>query len=316
MKLLLTYFLFSTSFFAIGQKHLDSLEYELIRSTAIYRNNLLANSKDNIENLKDLQQRWKEVEPDQNVLDYILFNATIAIGAYDSDATLIRKKINKFVSESPLKDFVSDYDIEIIKQNADILLFANDGFLNYKYPFGVSLDSAYLEEIKFLNIQNGESLADIGSGTGSHILLLSMMYPENDFIINEIDNQLLNLIKNRIALNSNILDTISRKLILVNGSRKQTNSPRKVDIMLLRNSFHHFSKKLAMLESIDESLYDDGRVILVESLRGSKQTRDDCESKMHYDSIIKIIKKSSFKINREVVKDRKLLLELVKKSSF
>jgi len=96
----------------------------------------------------------------------------------------------------------------------------------------------------------------------------------------------------------------------VRGRKKETKfEPASLDKIIIRNSFHHFSKKEAMLASIKTSLKPNGVLFLQEPLKSGK----GCAMKMEEAEIKEILISNGFILEKEMNVEDKLVLKFLKK---
>ncbi len=278
----------------------DTIEQSLISATNEFRNSILLNSPD-YEDFEALKRRWSKIEKDEDIIKDLLYNLTYGIQVYDPKFKRIQKILKKQYPNSLLHTKISEQDVETIKKNLDLLSFINDQYLEDKYPYKIKLDTANINEIKFINIQPNEVIADIGSGNGNQILLTSLIYQQNDFILSEIDFSLVIFLQEKIKRNSSLLFKYNRRIDIAIGKNKSLNLGTRVDKIIVRNSFHHFKKKEEMLESMIEYLNPNGSVIFIEPLKSNSTSVDECKLKMDAEDVIKIINQSSLKISKQEI---------------
>ena len=115
-----------------------------------------------------------------------------------------------------------------------------------------------------LPIKPGETIADIGAGTGYFTLRLAQRVgPKGKVIAVEIRQEMLDLIARRNLKNvSLVLDTETDPKL----------QPATVDLAFVANSYHEFTHPRDMMTAIRESLKPNGRLVVIEY---AKEREDD-----------------------------------------
>ena len=111
-----------------------------------------------------------------------------------------------------------------------------------------------------LEIRKGAVVADVGTGVGYHAWRLAeIVGPTGKVIAEDIQDGMIQLLKKNI---------VERKLTNVEavlGSETDPRLPEKaVDLVLMVDVYHEFSKPIEMMANIKKSLNPGGRVVLVE----------------------------------------------------
>jgi ubiquinone/menaquinone biosynthesis C-methylase UbiE len=114
--------------------------------------------------------------------------------------------------------------------------------------------------IESLNIKKGESVADIGAGTGAFLKLLSdKTGPAGKVYAVDISDEFVKHMKKR---------KVKEKLLnleVVKGEMEKTTLPENsIDVVFICNTYHHFGNYKAMLEDIKKILKKNGRLSIVE----------------------------------------------------
>lgn len=285
----------------------DSLQEQLIKATLEFRHSIFNNSPDHKE-LKALERRWRTIEPNDTISAYLVYNISYYLQVYDPPLKRIRKVTKKFAPNTALADSINESDLDMLRNNLDLLSFIFDGFMEYDFPYKVRLDTFNLKEIEFINVRPNETIADIGSGGGNHILLLSLMYPENNFVLSELGYSYVSFLQKKINRHREILFRNERFIEVVVGKKKHLNLGKRVDKIIIRNTFHHFSKKEKMLNAIPDYLNTGGKVIFIEPMQTNRTSIDNCSQKIDYQTIIEYVNASPLKIIEEKIIDNTLFL--------
>ncbi len=286
----------------------DSVEWKtnFINALSIYRNYLIQNDIENTENLKNTIKKWEEFEQNPETLKAIIYQSKFAYALKDVSYNFIIKKANSEYPHSHLPNQITEEDLQIFSQNSDLVDLISFEVLDYKYPFRIIPNHRLFEEIEFYDIQQNEIIAEIGAGNGTFSQMLSMLGKEITLIINEIDKDVLKYIAIKKENKAYRID--SNHILIVKGSKKEINLPHPVDKIIIRNSFHHFSKKQQMLESIIGSLNPNGRLFIFETLK-NETNPSACKYKMEDYEIKSIFENTGFLLQNEKKIGNTILLE-------
>ncbi|MDO9044817.1 MAG: class I SAM-dependent methyltransferase [Methanobacteriaceae archaeon] len=117
-----------------------------------------------------------------------------------------------------------------------------------------------LEIIKNLNIENGMVVADIGTGGGYFTKEFSRKVRENGIVhAIDINQKALDFISNNLEKES--IKNVKTLLANPNG----INLPEKsVDLIFLRNAFHHLPEQEKYFKNIKQFLKDDGKIAIID----------------------------------------------------
>ena len=149
----------------------------------------------------------------------------------------------------------------------------------FAYGSALSLgDCKNLEEyLELLEITDGQIIAEIGAADAYTLAAFSVVLDSATLYAQDINKKYLN---EESFLNVtdyyNRLRTASQTngLNYVIGKKKKTNLPKGIfDAVFIKNSFHEFSNKKAMLQDISALLNDSGRVIISDEFTTYKKGR-------------------------------------------
>lgn len=113
--------------------------------------------------------------------------------------------------------------------------------------------------IKNMNIKAGDTIADIGAGSGYHVFKMAPLAKEGLVFAVDIQEEMLSAMKTRI-LGENV-----NNVKLVKGTEKSVNLPaNSVDKLLMVDVYHEFNHPKEMMASIKTALRADGKIYLIE----------------------------------------------------
>jgi protein-L-isoaspartate O-methyltransferase len=113
--------------------------------------------------------------------------------------------------------------------------------------------------IKNMNIKPGDTIADIGAGSGYHVFKMAPMAKDVFVYAVDIQDEMLAVMDYRIE---NLeIDNVA----VTKGSEEGVNLPENsVDKILMVDVYHEFSYPIEMMASIKKALRADGKIYLIE----------------------------------------------------
>jgi ubiquinone/menaquinone biosynthesis C-methylase UbiE len=114
--------------------------------------------------------------------------------------------------------------------------------------------------LNVLKIAKGASVADIGAGSGYiTVKLVARVGPTGQVFANDLQPQMLQMLAKRLA------DRHIANVTLVQGTIDDPKlPPASVDLELMVDVYHEFSRPQAMLQHLREALKPGGRLVLLE----------------------------------------------------
>jgi len=112
--------------------------------------------------------------------------------------------------------------------------------------------------IKALNLKKGETVADIGAGTGAFLKLLhDKVGPSGKVYAVDISEEFVAYMKKRHVDLTN--------LTVIKGATTTTKLPaNSIDVAFICNTYHHFGDYSEMLKDIKKILKKNGRLYIIE----------------------------------------------------
>jgi ubiquinone/menaquinone biosynthesis C-methylase UbiE len=117
-----------------------------------------------------------------------------------------------------------------------------------------------------LDIKPGFSIGDIGSGGGYYALRFARIVGDSGRVYAvDIEQGNLDFVK-RQAVQEHLEERIEGIL----GTEESSNlSEGSVDLLFLRNSFHHIKNRHTYFENLKKSLKDSGKIVVIDHKKGS-----------------------------------------------
>jgi precorrin-6B methylase 2 len=113
--------------------------------------------------------------------------------------------------------------------------------------------------LKNMNIKPGDTIADIGAGSGYHVFKMAPMAKDVFVYAVDIQDEMLAVMDYRIE--NMEIDNVA----VVKGSEESINLPENsVDKILMVDVYHEFSYPTEMIASIKKALRADGKIYLIE----------------------------------------------------
>ncbi len=260
-----------------------------------YRNELISGNREDLLHLKLLLKKWNRFELSAEDRDFFIFNALYLKREHYSFKAIKRKFLKYF----PHPDFVNAFteeDLEIMSNNSHMMDLINSGILELDYPFVIEPETDFFGEMDFYGLDNGMRVAEIGAGSGQISTLVGIIFERMQIFINEKDFFAIDYIENKIK-NCHSLNPTNR-MVVVKGKAKTGNlEGLELDKIFIRNSFHHFSKKEAMLASIKLSLKSNGELFLLENVMDFHNEGENyCSRELKLADIKMYLRKAGFRL--------------------
>ena len=276
-----------------------------------YRSYLLRKNPQATLELKLLFDNWEHIHVSDERNASITVNVLVSAEIYGMSFKSIAKKIEKYMPDSEIGKIITERDVEILTRNDELMNLVHIGLLSPIYPFAINPKTTLLEEIKFYDISDGEVIGEVGAGTGTFSLILNIIKPDNVLYVNDVDWVYLEYISR--VLNRSESQFNTDNIHIVKGNKSSTTFQQaSMDKIIIRNTYHHFSKKQKMLKSIYESLKPGGRMYILDPIVELDGHVNNCEQALPKNEIINTVIASGFHLEKEVTLSSKVLMEFVK----
>jgi len=121
------------------------------------------------------------------------------------------------------------------------------------------------EILETLALKQGQKIADIGAGGGYFSLKFAEAVGKQGAVYAvDIDPGKIEFIRKNAAEKG--LDNV----YIILAGRESPNLPEKIDLIFLRNVYHHISNRVEYFTKLKESLKPDGQIAIVEHNRGGR----------------------------------------------
>lgn len=149
--------------------------------------------------------------------------------------------------------------------------------------------------LKNMNIKAGDTIADIGAGSGYHVFKIAPMAKDVFVYAVDIQDEMLAVMDYRIE--SKKIDNVA----VIKGSEDSVNLPENsVDKVLMVDVYHEFSYPIEMIASIKKALRANGKIYLIE-YRAEDETVPIKEvHKMSEKQAIKEFEAAGFKFKKNI----------------
>lgn len=114
--------------------------------------------------------------------------------------------------------------------------------------------------LKFVDIKDGESILDVGCGTGTFVIEAKSQYPNNRIVGVDVDENILKIAKKKLAKNNLTVELIQ------SGAEKLPFESQSFNVIVSSLTLHHLPTdiKKQALKEIYRVLKKDGRFLLAD----------------------------------------------------
>jgi arsenite methyltransferase len=169
------------------------------------------------------------------------------------------------------------------------------------------------EILKTLALKQGQKIADIGAGGGYFSLKFADAVGKQGAVYAvDTDPGKIEFIRKNAAEKG--LDNIH----MILASRESPNLPEKIDLIFLRNVYHHISNRVEYFTKLKESLRPDGRIAIVEHNRGGRFSFHRIfERRVTRETVVEEMTKAGYSIleNIDFLSDQSFTIFSVKKQT-
>lgn len=288
---------------------------DIIQALVNYRAKLLTENVKAVDKLRIFINNFSEIDTSlYEEFEDVTLNINYLKNICNYSNELILDIAKKNITNSKIKDEITEEYIENIASNSELIDLFLFKALNPVYPFLINPKSTIFTEVKFYQIEAGQKIGEIGAGNGTFSVILAMLNKGIQINVNDLSNGSIEYINTKIKNNVKLLD--ASKIAVIQGTKSKTNfSNDQFDRIIIRNSFHHFTKKDKMLKSIRNVLKPDGKLCLYEPVLDESGHEKRCKQILERKILFEIIEKNGFRLEEEkkLETNRMLLLKFIKK---
>jgi ubiquinone/menaquinone biosynthesis C-methylase UbiE len=154
------------------------------------------------------------------------------------------------------------------------------------------------EALDLIGIPKGAFVGDVGAGVGYYTAKLAKRVgPDGKVYANDIQIQMLE------RLRKNMSQQDINNVITVLGADDDPRLPKeKLDLVILVDVYHEFSKPVAMIDHIRDSLKPGGRLVLLEYRAEDPEVPIRTEHKMSVKTVRKELEPQGLKFQKSIEK--------------
>lgn len=249
--------------------------------------------------LLKMRNRWFAVFEDSTITDNFL--VYVGNGLIHG---VSQSQLQKYLSKNPLygKEIANQFtaeDYQILTQNAALLALYSEGFIDINQPNENIPSPSIMEEMAWADIRDSMWVAEIGAGSGMISYFLARHHPNLQIFYNDVDWKVLQFAKWAVSLDSAVNHPL--RIFPGVGVKKSTRLESfQFDRILIRDSFHHFSKMEEMLTSIRKSMTAQSQLIVNEPM-GELTVGEGCKEVLSSEGVRTILKAAKFRILEEYI---------------
>lgn len=221
-------------------------------------------------------KRLYRYERDQGRLRSFVIQMHNQLNVRQRDWKVAKQAIAARVSNKALLRHFGEKDAELIRQNRTLLTLIANRVLYYRLPHDYLNQELLCEEWAFYDLAPTQTVAEIGAGDGSFALLLSLAVPGIRVFAEDIETTWVEYMHDFAAELPVPTDGVQPVL----GTATSPQLPELVDVIIIRNAYHHFDDIPAMLAAIRASLQPGGALYLLEYPASDVQSDYDCPRRM------------------------------------
>lgn len=294
-KLLLIVFAFP---FCLSSQDLIYSESGAIQRITAYRSRLIEEDIEATDKLRILENNWGELDPNNEEFELITLNLIALKSTHNYSTKLLLRVVKRDCKGCKLVEKISAQDIEIMLEKSELLDLVLGGVLKSSYPFAINPKSSIFTELAFYEIESGQRIGEVGAGSGTFSLILGMLSSEIQIVANELEKGYVHYIGQKVSNNAQLLD--ASKIKVIKGTKSKTGfKENQFDKIIIRNAFHHFSKKDKMLASISKSLSENGKLYLYEPILVSSGNQNNCNKVLEKGYILSSMEQNGFVLEAE-----------------
>ncbi|MCP9237343.1 bifunctional 2-polyprenyl-6-hydroxyphenol methylase/3-demethylubiquinol 3-O-methyltransferase UbiG [Lewinella sp. JB7] len=280
---------------------------ELLERLAIYRSELLRTNSKSVSDLKQVEREWEGIGIGPRKFAVLARDIVHMKEASRLPNYYVLKNIVKVYGNYIPAEEITESDVEVIAANYQLIDLITVDVLGEKPPYVLNKNTQLYKELAFYGIEASERIAEIGAGNGTFSLILAVLNKDLRIAVNELDKKYLEYIDRKLSASRESL--AREKITVVRGSKKSVElTEGSYDKIIVRNSFHHFKRQDAMLQSIQAALTPEGLLYVNEPVQETDPYGEVCDELMKRREVIAAIEANGFRLaGEERVGDRVLM---------
>ncbi len=149
--------------------------------------------------------------------------------------------------------------------------------------------------LRDMAIKPGDSIADIGAGSGYHVFKMASLADKGLIYAVDIQDEMLAALRDKKEAGAR------QNISIVKGSEKNINLPENsVDKVLMVDVYHEFNYPIAMIASVKKALRPDGKLYLIEYRGEDDSVPIKQLHKMTEAQAVKEMKAAGMKLERNI----------------
>lgn len=261
----------------------------LIGGVITLRNEWFSDKSEQLYAFSKMQEAWAERGITKADFEDIFYNYW--------DYTFSYKRFKRRLSKKHpiITDLLTEENYQTYQESALLVELMYEGLIAPVWPYKISNTGGLIDEFGYYGMQDGMRIAEIGAGHGFASMVVASSFDSLDFYINELHQRKLFIMNARFDYTQSILP--GNRISFVEGEPKDCAIPNdSLDVVFMRETFHHFKHRPEMLASIRQRLVPTGRLIVRERLRGFTT----CGAATTRDDIVAAITTNGFTLTQEV----------------
>lgn len=149
--------------------------------------------------------------------------------------------------------------------------------------------------IRNMDIDAGDTIADIGAGSGYHVFKMAPMAKKGLIYAIDIQDEMLTELRKKKENGK------SKNVGIIKGGDKSVNLPENsVDKVLMVDVYHEFNYPIEMIASIKKALRPDGKIFLIEYRGEDNRVPIKKVHKMTEEQAVKELQAAGMKLERNI----------------
>lgn len=237
-----------------------------------------------------MQESWAHAGITKEDFETIFYN----YWRYTISPKVFRRRLSK---KYPVltDDLLTDENYHTYRTSSNLVELMYEGVITPVWPYKISSGGGLIAEFGYYGLKDGMRLAEIGAGYGFASMLVASSFNDVELYVNELRKGKVRRIDNRFRETRAL--SASNTVTVVEGEAKDCAIPgNNLDLIFVRETFHHFKFKTEMLASIRQKLAPSGRLVIRERLKGYTT----CGAATTRDEILRIVTANGFSLVQEV----------------